>query len=459
MKGTTSTTRRSLRFRGRLLLLLCAAAIAAAVAMFGGILSRSPSAAAPPAPAAAAPFGARLPSLPAARNTAAEILKLQSRLRADPDDSTSLTLLGLEYEQRARETGDPTYYAKAEGVLRDAGGLAPSSPLIVSGVASLALSRHRFGEALALGRRAIALGDSAGVPKAIQSRSWGIVGDALVELGRYPEAFDAFDTMMRLEPGLAAYARASYARELLGRPRAALAPMRAAVNASAGEPEPLAWTSVQLGKLYWSSGRVDAARLQYLRALAAFPGYVFALDALAQVEAAQGSYARAIALERRAVAKIPLPQFVVALGDLLQVTGREKAAKRQYALLDAIRRLLNSNGVKTDLEIALFQADHAIRLPQALDLARAAQRDRPSIDGDDVLAWALERNGQCAEALGHSKSALRLGTRDALKFFHRGMIERCLGREETARSWFRRALALNPHFSLLWAPVAQRLVR
>jgi hypothetical protein len=51
---------------------------------------------------------------------------------------------------------------------------------------------------------------------------------------------------------------------------------------------------------------------------------------------------------------------------------------------------------------------------------------------------------------------LRLGTLDATKFFHRGMVERCLGHEGGARTWFRRALSLNPHFSLLWGPVARR---
>jgi Flp pilus assembly protein TadD len=69
---------------------------------------------------------------------------------------------------------------------------------------------------------------------------------------------------------------------------------------------------------------------------------------------------------------------------------------------------------------------------------------------------ALARNGRCGEALRYSERALRLGTRDALKYFHRGMIERCLGHRPEARTWFRRALALNPHFSVLWAPVAGR---
>jgi len=111
--------------------------------------------------------------------------------------------------------------------------------------------------------------------------------------------------------------------------------------------------------------------------------------------------------------------------------------------------------VRTDLEIALFNVDHGRHLRQSLASARRAHHERPSIEADDVLAWALMRNGYCKEALGYSQRALRLGSLDASKFFHRGMIERCLGRD-TARAWFARALDANPHFSLVWAPVARR---
>ena len=460
MTGPASVTRRSLLRKRRLLLLVLAAAVAAAATLFGGVFSEAPASDGRSTAVAAPAFGAATPVASApARDAATEIRRLQTALRHDRSDAESLTLLGLAYEQRARETGDPSYYSRADGVLGEALALSPRSPLVQSGLGSLALARHRFRDALSLGRRAVALGTSSGAPRSLQSRSWGVVGDALVELGRYGAAFGAFDRMMRLEPGLAAYARVSYARELLGHRAAALAPMRAAVDASDGEPEPLAWTSVQLGKLYWSLGRIDAARAQYLRALHALPGYVYALDALAQVDAARGRSARAIAFERRAIATAPLPQFVATLVDLLSNAGRRAEARRQYALMGAIRRLLAANGVKTDLEIALFQTDHRIRPRESLRLARAARRDRPSVDGDDVLAWALARKGRCAEALPYSQHALRLGTRDPLKLFHRGMIERCLGHHADARAWFRRTLALNAHFSILWSPVARRYAR
>jgi len=287
----------------------------------------------------------------------------------------------------------------------------------------------------------------------------GVIGDALVELGRYPEAFTAFNTMGDLQPSLTSYSRISYARELLGRTGKAIRAMKLAVDAATDTKEPLAWTHVQLGKLYFSHGRYDVAVKQQTLALRIFPLYPYGLDALAQSEAALGHYRHAIRLEQAAVNRIPLPQYVGFLGDLYRVTGRPVLAQRQYDLIGAIDRLLRANGVRTDVDIALFQADHGIRLGQALVRARIGRAERPSIDGDDVLAWTLERNGRCSEALPYSQAALHLGTQDALKFFHRGMIERCLGHGSEARTWFRRALALNPHFSLIWSPVAREYAR
>src|SRR5207237_8954581 len=124
-------------------------------------------------------------------------------------------------------------------------------------------------------------------------------------------------------------------------------------------------------------GRLSRAATHYSAALARFPGYVYAFDALAQVEAARGHLQRLIALEQRAVDAIPLPQFVSALGDMERTVGKERKARRQYALICVIQRLLVANGVKTDLETALFDVDHRIDLRHALALARLAHADRP----------------------------------------------------------------------------------
>jgi pentatricopeptide repeat protein len=354
---------------------------------------------------------------------------------AQPLSAAQLDRRGNTFEQRARETGDASYYARAEAAYRRALRVAPNDLPATIGLGAVALSRHEFRRALALGRHAVVLSPST-------AAGYGVVGDALVELGRYEEAFEAFNRMVSLKPSVSSYARISYARELLGDVRGAIDAMRLAVDAAAGEPEALAWSHTQLGKLYWSHGRLSAAARQYRAALGIRPTYASALNALALVEAARGRRARATGLAQRAAEILPLPQNVATLGDLL----RGRAARRQYALVGAIARLERTQGVNVDLEIALFDVDHGIRLRRALALARAARAERPSIDGDDVVAWALARNGRCGEAVRLSKRALRLGTLDAPKFFHRGMIERCLGHRAAAAHWFARARATNPYW-------------
>jgi tetratricopeptide (TPR) repeat protein len=430
----------------RLLVAGAAAAITAAALLLGGLTAHGTTTAQPKADAQSAQLAAGF----AAGNTQSLVLQLQAGLRSQPHNVRGLDLLGLAYQQRARETGDPSYYVKSDGVLRRALRLAPRDLDATSGLASLALSRHRFALGLELGRMALAISPTT-------ARNYGVVGDAQLELGRYRAAFAAFDTMARLQPSVASYSRIAYARELKGDLDGARRALLLARDAAADEKEPYAWTETQLGKLELARGRLAAATVHLRAALRTFPGYVYALDALAQVDAARGDLRHATILERRAVETIPLPQFVGFYGDLLHVTRHEREARVQYATEDGIRRLLDANGVRTDLETALFDVDHGIRLRASLVLARKAQRERPSIDGDDVLAWALARTGHCGEALRYSKRALRLGTQDSAKFFHRAMIERCLGGDPTP--WARKAAALNPSFSLLWARTLERMVR
>jgi tetratricopeptide (TPR) repeat protein len=436
--------------RKKAALALASVGVAAIAALFGGVLDGSGAGGVTaPSPSSAA----RLVSgfAPTA-NTEAYVAELERRVAQSPHDAQGLMLLGLAYQQRARETGDPSYYPRSEAALRRSLALAPKDYLAITGLAALAASRHRFEDARRLAERAVRLSPTS-------AEAYGVLGDSLVELGRYRQAFARFDEMVSRKPTLAAYARVSYARELLGRPKAAIAAMKLAVESGAGTGEPSAWALVQLGNLYFDAGRLAAAARSYREALVRFPGYVHAQSALGKVAAARGDYAAAVRRYRGAVAKLPLPQYEAALGDVLRLAHRSQAATQAYAVVDATQRLLRANGVRTELETALFDLDHGRPVPDALARAREAYRERKSIDGDDVLAWALYKNGRCGEALVHSLRALRLGTHDALKIFHRGMIELCLGRKADAQATFRRALAINPYFSLLYAPVARKELR
>jgi tetratricopeptide (TPR) repeat protein len=378
------------------------------------------------------------------------IASLQARLRADADDWRAHADLGLAYLQKGRLTADPVWYTKAEGVLTRSLSLNDSeNPRAVLGMGVLSLARHEFADALEWGRQAKALDP-------YESQAYGVIGDALVELGRYAEAVRAFQEMIDLRPDLSSYARASYARELHGDVTGAIAAMRAALAASGGVPEDAAWVASKLGDLYLGQGRVARAEREYRRGAYLAPDYVIPQVGLAKVAAFRGRFDDATETLADVVDRHPAPEFVILLGDLYGAAGRKSEAGHQYELVRAMQRLYRQNGVNTDLEMALFNADHGVGLEGAVEMARAEHRKRRSIHSADALAWTLYGMGQYREAARYSKEALRLGTRDPLLRFHAGMIAFRLGDQAQAERHLSAALTINPHFSFLHRDIALR---
>jgi tetratricopeptide (TPR) repeat protein len=363
---------------------------------------------------------------------------LERQVAARPRDVEALTLLGLAYQQRARETGDPSFYPRSERVLRRALRIEPTNSLTLSGLASLAASRHRFDESLNLARRA---NRQATRTAAV----YGLLGDAYLELGRYGRAFAAFDRMASLKPGPATYARISYARELLGETEAAVEAMMMAVSSAGSSGEPAAWASAQLGNIYLDSGRLRAASESHRRALNLFPGYAPALAGLGRTEWWRGRLPSAARLFRLALERAPVPDYAVALGDVYAQMGRSSEANQSYEQAEMLERAFVANGGRNQLEVALFNLDHDREVAAALGQARVGRDLRPSIEGEHVLAWALYKNGRCAEAKKHSIRALRLGTKDTGAMLHRSFIEACLGNRDEAKAWRAQALDANPY--------------
>jgi len=438
--------------RKTILLVAGATAVALALALgglLGGVLAESGGSTSPTAAPVALADGAltgAVASIGASATTA-----LEARVRVEPKDAEALTELGVAYQLRWRETADASYLPRSEAALRRAVRYGTDDANAVLGLGSLALIRHEFRAALAYGRQAQRL-----LPGSY--RPYGVVGDALVELGRYDEAFAAFDRMISLRPSLASYARVAYARELVGDRRGAVAAMQLALESASGQPEPTAWAHVELAKLELALGHVAAARGHTNSALRTLPGYPSARVELAQVEAAAGNLTAAIRAARLASEATPTAQAVTLLGDLLERAGRRGEARRQRETVAVIDRLLAASGVRVDLESAVYRADNLIRPSETVALARRARVDRPSVYGDDAVGWALARAGRCEEALPWLDRALRLGTQDGLLFFHRGYAAGCAGRQAEMRTWYARALDANPAFSVRWAPVAGALV-
>jgi tetratricopeptide (TPR) repeat protein len=377
-----------------------------------------------------------------------QIAGLQERLRDVPRDWTGFAALGIAYVAQARTTGDPSLYPKAEGALATSIRLHDrDNEDALLGLGALALARHDFDGALRFGRRASEV-DPFGAD------AYGVIGDALLELGRYEQAFEAFQTMVDTRPDLASYARVSYARELQGDVRGAVRAMTLAFDAAA-TPGDAAWAAFQLGELAFGSGDVAGAASWYRRGLDLDPSFVPNLAGTAKVAWARGELRLAIDRYREVTARYPTPEFVVALADLYRVTGRDELADEQEAVVRALHELANGNGVNADLEIAVFDADHG-EARTALRDARAEWSRRRSVHVADALAWALYANGRYEPAAAYSDRALRLGTENATFLFHAGMIRLALGNEDAARSFLRRAVAVNPNFSILHADTAER---
>jgi tetratricopeptide (TPR) repeat protein len=387
-------------------------------------------------------------------DTAAVVARLQGDLRGRPDDPRLLTRLGVAYVTRARETADPSFYTKAAGVLERATRLAPADADTMVSRGLLELGRHEFRSALAWGTRAARANPD--LPDAL-----GVVFDAQVELGRYRAAVATAQAMVDRKPTQGSLARVSYARELLGDPAGAVAAMVQAAAAGGGSPTDQAYVQTLIGNLHLGAGRLGPAEAAYRRAVEGRPGYGLAEVGLARVAAARGDLAGAARRLEPAAAKLPLPATVALLGDVKVAAGDPHGAAGQYRLVRVIERLNQANGVAVDLELARFEADHArdrgADPRRAVAMARRALAERPTIYASDTLGWALRQAGRPAQALPHARAAVRLGTRDAVLWYHLAAVEADLGRTAAARRHLAEAFAISPYLTVRDQPAALAL--
>ena len=81
---------------------------------------------------------------------------------------------------------------------------------------------------------------------------------------------------------------------------------------------------------------------------------------------------------------------------------------------------------------------------------------RKDIYGYDALAWALYKNDRVDEAAQAMTQAMKLGTQDAMLFYHAGTIYQGLDDLRQARGYLKQALNLNPNFSVLHGELARQ---
>ena len=144
--------------------------------------------------------------------------------------------------------------------------------------------------------------------------------------------------MVDRKPNLSGYARVSYLRELHGDLDGAAEAMRLAVDAGGPAAENGAYVSALLGELERRRGRRGAGRRAFearARARARLAG--------GRRRASRGSRA-ARARDRAAavVERLPLPEYVIALGETELAAGRDAARGATFALVGAEEQLLRA---------------------------------------------------------------------------------------------------------------------
>jgi tetratricopeptide (TPR) repeat protein len=397
-----------------------------------------------PAPGTSAPAAAPADPLAQAISTA------QDRLAELPGDWTTWAQLGAAYVEQARVTADPSYYGRAEGALQQSLALRPEgNEPALTGLGALANARHDFRAAADLAGRALDVNP-------FSAAALGVLVDARHQLGDHAGATEALGRMLELQPGVASFTRASYDAELRGDDPAAVTALEQALDLAA-TPSDEAFCRTQLGALAFSTGDLAEAERQFTAGLAVRPGDAGLLLGQSRVLAARGDEGAAVETYRSLVAARPLPEHLVEYGEYLLSLGREAEAREQFAVVGTIRALFADSGVRDDLGVALFEADHGDPAA-AVAAAEAEFAGRQNPDAHDALAWALHSAGRDAEALVHAQAATALGGAPALFLYHRGVIEAALGQTDRARATLTGVLDTQPAFSAWHAPRAQALL-
>ncbi|MFG2332284.1 tetratricopeptide repeat protein [Streptomyces sp. NPDC048604] len=428
---------------------VCAAALGGAALVWGpALLDDGPEPL--PGPAARAMTAAHAGAPASLPDLAVLIGDRKAWLREHPEDDASWAVLGAAYTERGTRTARAADYGQAERALRKS-------------LAVLPAKQGNVDAQLALGALANARGDYA------QGRAWAervraqkpkrwapypVLIDAYTGLGDYAKAHKAAEALKGLLPTAAALDRAAQSfRDRGWREDANATAIEAAGRAQS--PAQKAACLYRLGELAWERGEPAEAVAQYTAALRLAPAHGPSLAGRARALGAQGRTAEAFRDYRAALSAAPLPEYALEAGELYEAEGLDGDAATQYETLRARVTEAGSYGVNGELVLARYETDHGAPQDAVRRLRAQWAKGHRSMDVADALAWALYRTGEAEEALPYARRATEEGRRSALFTYHRGQIERALGRYGAARRHVAEALRINPYFSPLLAPAAR----
>jgi tetratricopeptide (TPR) repeat protein len=373
------------------------------------------------------------------RDTQIRVWKIA--LAQDSKSAIALGQLAALYLQRARETGDDNNYTEAEQYARRSLALRTNrnGPTFVTLAATL-VAEHRFAEAESVSTNVVAL-----YPEIPQYRAQ--LGEIQMELGHYDAARQSFDSLYTVRTHLSIAPRLARWEELNGNvagARKLLADALANAKTRRDLPtEQLAWFHLRLGDIEMRNGHSRRARALFEEGLAVEPNDYQLLDAMARLEAVEGNPKKAIEYGERGIAIKLDPATLGLLGDSYLALGDKARANEYFKTMEVA--VAGQPGAY-HRAWSLFLLDHDLRVPEVLANVQKELESRKDIYGYDLLAWALHKEHRDAEARLAMNQARKLGTRDAMLFYHEGMINLSLRENHRAKYFLTQALEINDRF-------------
>src|SRR5579862_5234980 len=291
-----------------------------------------------------------LPAQPAHLTSETEIDKASEGARLHPTEA-AWSRLGDAYMQKARETMDLSYYGRAEAAYRKSLAINPNYANALVGIAWVLSGRHEFEQSIDWANKALKVEPS-------RADAYGLLGDAATEMGDYESAFEHYQKMLDLKPGIASYSRAAHLLFITGGFKKATLLMSKAIGSGGAYSENKAWCIAQMALLDFAQGAYVPAEQMLSQGLKDTPNNYHLLAAMGRVKAGLKDFPAAVEYYKKAQAIVPQHEVVVALGDLYTLEGRADEARRQYALVDVLRTLNKANGVIGDLQLTQFLTDH-----------------------------------------------------------------------------------------------------
>ena len=357
----------------------------------------------------------------------------ERKFEKDPRNYLIANRLVDDHLLRFKLDSDLSHLRRAEAIARGVLPIAPDTAVAFARLSLTLLAQHDFAGALEAAERAVTA-DST------DEAALGTLFDAALAAGRYGMAERA---LRALDPKSSTRhlrdARWLGAIGELDQAFATLERLCHRFERGTVRRQVVAWCQTLLADLEHGRSGAEAAEHWYRRALRTQPGYIGAVEGLADLAYAREEWKKARKLYRSILSEAH-PDLYLRLAEVSAALGETDAATAYE--LESLR-LATAPGAQA-LNARTLAVYYSSR-PDHADLALAvAQRDterRSSTEAFEVLSWVHLTRGELKQALEASNSSRRWGQPSATSDYSRARILEGLGRADEALPLYASALA------------------